>query len=126
MRSSRSTWVDVEHNTIGANMRLARILLSAVLSGCGPAALAQSTADYPHRAIRIIVPLAAGGNVDIVARTLAAQGSKSLGQPVLLENPPRASSLLGTQFVAKSAADGYTVVRGADTLPTVAQPVASR
>ena len=60
-------------------MRLARILLSAVLSGCGPVALAQATADYPHRAIRIIVPLAAGGNVDIVARTLADQVSKSLG-----------------------------------------------
>ncbi len=59
-------------------MRLARILLSAVLSGYGPVALAQSSADYPHRAIRIIVPLAAGGNVDIVARTLADQVSKSL------------------------------------------------
>src|SRR2546426_9646519 len=96
MRSSRSTWVDVEHNTIGGDMRLARILLSAVLSGCGPAALAQSTADYPHRAIRIIVPLAAGGNVDIVARTLADPGSKSPGQPGLRQNPPGASRPAGT------------------------------
>src|SRR5258708_5811580 len=96
MRSRRSTWVDVEHNTIGGNMRLARILLSAVLSGCVPAALAQSTADYPHRAIRIVVPLAAGGNVDIVARTLAGQVSKSLGQTVLVENRPRASSRAGS------------------------------
>src|SRR2546428_10453883 len=119
MRSSRSTWGDVDHNTSGANMRLARILLSAVLSGCGPAALAQSTADYPHRAIRIIVPLAAGGNVDIVARTLADPVSKSLGQPVLVENRPGASSLVGTQFVARSAADGYTVLAGGDTFPTV-------
>jgi len=45
-------------------MRLARILLSAVLSGYGPVALAQPSADYPHRAIRIIVPVAAGGNVN--------------------------------------------------------------
>src|SRR5438309_7575378 len=119
MRSSRSTWVDVEHNTIGANMRLARILLSAVLSGCGPAALAQSAADYPHRAIRIIVPLAAGGNVDIVARTLADQVSRSLGQPVVVENRPGASSLVGTQFVAKSAADGYTLLAMANTFATV-------
>jgi len=106
-------------------MRLARILLSAVLSGCGPAALAQSTADYPHRAIRIIVPLAAGGNVDIVARTLADQVSKSLGQPVLVENRPGASSLVGTQFVAKSAADGYTVLAVANTFATVPLIVAS-
>src|SRR5437660_12772936 len=108
MRSRRSTWVDVEHNTIGGDMRLATILLSAVLSGCGPAALAQSTADYPHRAIRIIVPLAAGGNVDIVARTLADQVSKSLAQPRLVQNRPGASTLVGAPFVAKTAPDGYT------------------
>jgi tripartite-type tricarboxylate transporter receptor subunit TctC len=100
-------------------MRLVRILLSAVLWGCGPAALAQSSGDYPHRAIRIIVPLAAGGNVDIVARTLADQISKSLGQPVLVENRPGASSLVGTQFVARSAADGYTVLAVANTFATV-------
>src|SRR5437773_6134927 len=117
MRSMRSTWS--EHNTIGGNMRLARIVLSAVLSGCGPVALAQATADYPHRTIRIIVPLAAGGNVDIVARTLADRVSKSLGQPVLVENRPGASSLVGTQFVARSAPDGYTVLAVANTFATV-------
>src|SRR5437660_1913813 len=109
----------VEHNTIGGNMRLARILLSAVLSGSGPAALAQSAADYPHRAIRIIVPLAAGGNVAIVARTLADQVSKSLAQPLLVENRPGASSLVGTQFVARSPADGYTVIAVANSFATV-------
>src|SRR5258708_26933883 len=117
MRSMRSTWS--EHNTIGGSMRLARILLSAVLSGCGPGALAQSTADYPQRAIRIIVPLAAGGNVDIVAPTLADQVSKSLGQTVLVENRPGASHLAGTQVAARSAADGYTVLAVADTVATV-------
>ncbi len=106
-------------------MRLARIVLSAVLSGCGPVALTQSAADYPHRAIRIIVPLAAGGNVDIVARTLADQVSKSLGQAVLVENRPGASSLLGTQFVARSAPDGYTVLAVANTFATVPLIVAN-
>ena len=106
-------------------MRLGRILLSAVLWGCAPAALAQSSADYPHRAIRIIVPLAAGGNVDIVARTLADQVSKSLGQPVLVENRPGASSLVGTQFVARSAPDGYTLLAIANTFATVPLIVAN-
>jgi tripartite-type tricarboxylate transporter receptor subunit TctC len=106
-------------------MRLSRILLSVVLSGCGPVGLAQSTADYPHRAIRIIVPLAAGGNVDIVARTLADQVSKSLGQTVLVENRPGASSLVGTQFVARSAPDGYTVLAVANTFATVPLIVAN-
>src|SRR5256885_15537563 len=116
MRSMRSTWS--EHNTIGGNMRLARILLSALVSGCAPAALAQATADYPHRAIRVVVPLAAGGNVDIVARTLADHVSKSLGQALLVENRPRASSLVGTQFVARAPADGYTGPPGAHTVAT--------
>jgi len=105
-------------------MRLARILLSAALWASGPVALAQSP-DYPHRAIRIIVPLAAGGNVDIVARTLADPVSKSLGQTVLVENRPGASSLVGTQFVARSAADGYTVLAVANTFATVPLIVSS-
>src|SRR6266513_4577076 len=121
MRSMRSTWS--EHNTIAGNMRLARILLSAALSACGTAALAQ--ADYPHRAIRIIVPLAAGGNVDIVARTLAEQMAKGLGQPVLVENRPGASSLVGTQLVARAAPDGYTVLAVANTFATVPLIVAN-
>src|SRR5438093_5747332 len=123
MRSMRSTWS--EHNTIGGNMRLAWILLSAVLSGSGPVALAQSAAAYPHRAIRIIVPLAAGGNVDIGAGTRAGQVANSLGQPLLVENRPGASSLVGTQFVAKSAADGYTLLAVANTFATVPLIVAS-
>jgi tripartite-type tricarboxylate transporter receptor subunit TctC len=100
-------------------MRFSRTFFPAVLIACGPAALAQPPADYPHRAIRIVVPLAAGGNVDIVARTLADPVSKSLGQPVLVENRPGASSLVGTQLVAKSAADGYTLLAMANTFATV-------
>src|SRR5260221_12505935 len=114
MRSMRSTWS--EHNTIGGNMRLARVLLSAALSACGTAALAQ--ADYPHRAIRIVVPLAAGGNVDFVARTLAEQLAKSLGQPVLVEKPPGAPRLVGTDLVAKTRPDGYTPLAVAKTFST--------
>src|SRR5258706_16324492 len=117
MRSRRSTWVDVEHNTIRANMRLARILLSAVLSGYGPVALAQPSADYPHRAIRIIVPVAAGGNVDLAARTVAARASKSLGQTGPVENRPGAASIAGTQLLAKSAGGGCTPPAGAATFP---------
>lgn len=82
------------------------------------AALAQG-ADYPGRAVRIIVPLAAGGNVDIVARTVADQIAKSLGQPVVVENRPGASSLVGTLLVARSAPDGYTLLAMANTFATV-------
>ena len=100
-------------------MKPARVLLSAILSAWTAVAFAQSAADYPSRAIRIIVPLAAGGNVDIVARSLAERIAKTLGHPVLVENRPGASSLVGTQFVAKSAPDGYTLLAMANTFATV-------
>jgi tripartite-type tricarboxylate transporter receptor subunit TctC len=80
--------------------------------------------DYPTRAVRIIVPLTAGGNLDIVARTVAEQISKSLGQPVLVENRPGASSLVGTQLAAKAAPDGYTLLAVANTFATVPLVVA--
>src|SRR5712692_210217 len=99
-------------------MRFTRFLPPVLAAFLCAAALAQSAADYPTRPIRIVVPLAAGGNVDIVARTLAEPISRSLGQPVVVENRPGASSLVGTQFVAKSAPDGYTLLAMANTFAT--------
>jgi len=101
-----------------------RIVLALALGACAATVLAQ-TADYPARAIRVIVPLSAGGNLDIVARTVSEQISRSLGQTVLVENRPGASSLVGTQFVAKSAPDGYTLLAIANTFATVPLVVAS-
>ena len=82
-----------------------------------PAAMAQTA--YPTKAIRIIVPLVPGGNLDIVARAVAAAMGEGLGQQIIVENRPGASSLVGTQFVAKSAADGYTLLAIANTFATV-------
>jgi tripartite-type tricarboxylate transporter receptor subunit TctC len=95
-----------------------RTLLASLLALVAAAAFAQG-ADYPNRAVRIVVPLTAGGNLDIVARTVAEQIAKGLGQPVLVENRPGASSLVGTQFVAKAAPDGYTLLAVANTFATV-------
>ena len=102
-------------------MKFPRKLLPLVLGACcAPSAWAQSPAgDYPNRSIRIIVPLAAGGNVDIVARTMAEQISRILGQSVLVENRAGASSLVGTQLVARAAPDGYTLLAIANTFATV-------
>jgi tripartite-type tricarboxylate transporter receptor subunit TctC len=96
-----------------------RTLLASLLATLIPAAALAQTADYPVRAVRMIVPLAPGGNLDIVARTIAEQIGKSLGQPVVVENRPGASSLVGTQFVAKAAPDGYTLLAIANTFATV-------
>jgi tripartite-type tricarboxylate transporter receptor subunit TctC len=94
-------------------------VLAFGLAACCPAAVLAQGADYPSRAVRVIVPLAAGGNVDIVARAVGEQIGKTLGQPVVVENRPGASSLVGTQLVAKAAPDGYTLLAIANTFATV-------
>jgi len=100
-------------------MSCIRRVLAFALAACCPATALAQGAGYPSRAVRVIVPLAAGGNVDIVARTVAEQIGKTLGQPVVVENRPGASSLVGTQFVAKAAPDGYTLLAIANTFATV-------
>ncbi len=74
---------------------------------------------YPAKPVRIVVPLAPGGNVDIVARAIAQHLTESLGQQVIVENRPGASSLVGTQLAAKSAPDGYTLLAVANTFAMV-------
>jgi tripartite-type tricarboxylate transporter receptor subunit TctC len=79
----------------------------------------QAAGAYPAKAVRIVVPLAPGGNVDLVVRSLAQHLTENLGQQVLVENRPGASSLVGTQFVAKSPPDGYILLAMANTFATV-------
>jgi tripartite-type tricarboxylate transporter receptor subunit TctC len=91
-------------------------VLTACLLSAVHTAHAQSPApQYPVKPVRIIVPVAAGGNVDIVARTLAQKFGESFGHPVIVDNRPSASSLVGTQLVAKSPPDGYTLLAIANT-----------
>ncbi len=73
-----------------------------------PAALAQ--ADYPNRTAKIIVPFAAGGSTDVLARLTAQTLTKALGQTFIVENRPGASGNIGADAVAKAAPDGYTLL----------------
>ena len=82
-------------------------VITAVSAVGGNAALAQT---YPTRPVRIVVPQSAGGSTDLVARPLAQLLSGALGQNVIVENRPGAGSTLGTDVVAKSSPDGYTVL----------------
>ncbi|MFD4841284.1 Bug family tripartite tricarboxylate transporter substrate binding protein [Achromobacter sp. NPDC058515] len=91
----------------------ARALAFACLLGlpfAGGVAQAQS---YPARPVSLIVPFPAGGTTDVLARALGQELSKSLGQPVVVENKPGAGSTLGADYVAKAAPDGYTLLMGA-------------
>jgi tripartite-type tricarboxylate transporter receptor subunit TctC len=80
---------------------------------------AQAAEQWPTKPIRYIVPFGAGGLADAVARVIAQPLSERLGQPVVIENRAGVSGIVGTQLVAKSAADGYTIVGGTITTHAV-------
>ena len=85
-----------------------RLLLAVLAASLLPlCALAQG---YPDKPIRIVVPLAAAGTGDTLARAVGEAMAKELGQPVVVENKPGAGGLVGTQFVAAAAPDGYTLL----------------
>jgi tripartite-type tricarboxylate transporter receptor subunit TctC len=84
---------------------LAALAGAALLVGNG-ASLAQS--GYPNKPIRLIVPYPPGGGTDIVARLVATRMSQSMGQPIIVDNKPGASTIIGTEAMAKSPPDGYT------------------
>jgi tripartite-type tricarboxylate transporter receptor subunit TctC len=74
---------------------------------CAEHAAAQT---YPSRTVKIVVPATTGGAIDLIARSLAEKMPGSIGQPVVVENKPGAANNLGTDFVAKSPPDGYTLL----------------
>ena len=98
--------------TIGA---IANVLL---LIGWNSPAQAQT---YPTRTIRIVVPYAPGGGCDFVGRTIAEKLSQALGQPEIVDNRPGGSTNIGTEFVAHSKPDGYTLLVG--SVPTTVNMV---
>jgi tripartite-type tricarboxylate transporter receptor subunit TctC len=88
----------------------------------GLAALRAAGADadtYPNRPVRLIVPFAAGGLNDVVARLVAPYLERSLGQPFIVDNRPAASGIVGTDATAKAPPDGYTLLMVASSFTVV-------
>jgi tripartite-type tricarboxylate transporter receptor subunit TctC len=88
-------------------------LIGLCLATCLPMA---GAADFPARAVTIVVPYAAGGGGDVLARAFADKLKIRLGQTVLVDNKPGAGTLIGSEFVARAAADGHTLLLTTNTL----------
>src|ERR1700710_2944334 len=92
---------------IKATLLLALAALMPAVAWAGPA-----LASYPDRLVKIVVPFAPGGGTDVIARTLAQEMARDLGVSVIVENKPGAGTIIGTQAVALSEPDGYTLLMG--------------
>jgi tripartite-type tricarboxylate transporter receptor subunit TctC len=99
---------------------LCRLALGLVALAASAAATAQS---YPSRPVTMIVPYAAGGNVDAVARWVAPELTKRLGQQVLVENIAGAGGVIGTERAARAAPDGYTLLLSVESTIVIAKLV---
>jgi tripartite-type tricarboxylate transporter receptor subunit TctC len=97
---------------IPLNSKVAPLLFALAALLLPALSTAFASAAYPDRPIKIVVPFAPGGGTDVVARTLAQQMARDLGASIVIENKPGAGTILGTQAVATSEPDGYTLLMG--------------
>ena len=89
--------------------QFAPALAAAVFSLWQPLAQAQANDDFPNKPVKMVVPFSPGGSTDVIARLVAKEMSRTLGQTVVIENKDGASGAIATDFVVKAAADGYTL-----------------
>jgi tripartite-type tricarboxylate transporter receptor subunit TctC len=83
---------------------------AAVALALAFAAVTAPAQNYPSHPVKVVVPYAVGGSADVYGRVLAAKLSETMGQPFVIENRPGGGAVIGTDAVAKSAPDGYTVL----------------
>lgn len=96
--------------------KIAPFAMKMALAGAALLAASFASAqDYPHKPIRMVIPYTPGGSIDTVGRLVADQLQRQLGQPIVIENAPGASGLLGAMNVKKAKADGYTLLFNASS-----------
>jgi tripartite-type tricarboxylate transporter receptor subunit TctC len=99
------------------NLPILTLVVASIGAALAPAVQAQ---DFPNQPIKLVVPWAPGGNVDITARAVAPSLSEILGQQVIVENKPGAGGFIGSTGVVKSTPDGYTLLLGSSGSVSVA------
>src|SRR5947209_15891510 len=98
-----------KHSLIGVALVFATLAAAPITSGFAQ----EDPAKYPTRAIHIVVGFTPGGGNDLIARIVGQKLSQSLGQAVVVDNKPGGGAIVATEYVAKSAPDGYTLLIGA-------------
>jgi tripartite-type tricarboxylate transporter receptor subunit TctC len=81
--------------------------------------MASAQEGYPAKPIRLIVPSSPGGGTDTTARAIAPRLTERLGQQIVVENRPGAAAMIGSEYVARSAPDGYTILLAQSTITIV-------
>jgi tripartite-type tricarboxylate transporter receptor subunit TctC len=114
-RANKKLGRDAVERTLGNALRWFRIVTAAAMLTAAGSASAQ---PFPSKPVRILVPYAAGGAVDILARTLGDAVSQKWGQPVVIENRPGAGGVIASQALVTSPPDGYTLIVVASGHPT--------
>jgi tripartite-type tricarboxylate transporter receptor subunit TctC len=99
------------------NVFCSRLYLAVALAAaCQPVSAQEDPAKYPTKPIHIVVGFTAGGGNDIIARVYGQKLSEALGQPVIIENKPGGGAIVATEYVAKSAPDGYTLLMASNAI----------
>ncbi len=96
-----------------SSLFVARSILVCMALGCAAGAAAQGAAGYPAKPVRFYTPYPPGGTTDVLARLTGAKLQEAWNQPFIVEAKPGAGGNVGTDLVAKSPADGYTILMGA-------------
>ena len=111
---NQGAWQKLRDRQVCRSPRKGSVIAAVVFASMTGQAMAQSV--YPSRPIQIIVPFTAGGGNDLLARVLAEKLQKRWGQPVIVENKPGAGGNIGTEFMLRAPADGYTLLLATDTM----------
>ena len=96
-------------------LRIIAAAALAIFGAAGSTSAQDAAANYPNRAIHIVVPFPAGGPADLVARIIGQKMSEDWGQPVIIDNRPGGNTVIGAVQVAKAAPDGYTLLMAIDS-----------